>query len=315
MMYKLKALALVLTASLTSLSTYASESTYDSESFFTPENISTGLSLGLLSGEAKQRGYEPDSGHNIIQLNWKYKNAVIIKGNIDWDFSPWASLGFDGWTTLTSAPGQMELYGWQDDSREQWTDHSYHPDTRLRYANEFDLSIKGWILNNKNYRFGAVAGYQQSSFNWLSKGGYYNYNEGDDTGMFEPGKTVVSYHQKLAIPYIGLAGLYRYKKLEIDGSFKYSSWVRTSGENQDYIIDTLSVKSKTDNQEYYSLSASAGYYITDNAKVYLQGTWNRLLNKKGNASIENMGMTYNINDSSGIAHTNFITTVGLKYSF
>lgn len=313
-MYKTKALALLLTSSLTSLSAYASESTYASERFFTPENISTALSLGLLSGEAKERAYNPlDNGREISQLNWKYKNAVIIKGNVDWDLSPWASLDFDGWTTLTSTPGQMDDYDWMDGSQKQWTDHSSHPDTRLRYANEFDLSIKGWILNNKNYRFGAVAGYQQSSFNWLSKGGYYNYSKGDP-GMFEPGKPAASYQQKFAIPYIGLAGLYRYNKLEIDGNFKYSGWVHASGEDQHYLRD-ITFKSKTDNQEYYSLSASAGYYITDNAKVYLQGSWNRMLNKKGSTSIKYMGMTHNVNDTSGIEHTNFITTVGLKYSF
>ncbi len=28
------------------------------------------------------------------------------------------------------------------------------PDTQLNYANEFDLNIKGWLLNEPNYRLG-----------------------------------------------------------------------------------------------------------------------------------------------------------------
>ncbi|STI77227.1 outer membrane protease [Escherichia coli] len=37
---------------------------------------------------------------------------------------------------------------WMDSSNPgTWTDESRHPDTQLNYANEFDLNIKGWLLN------------------------------------------------------------------------------------------------------------------------------------------------------------------------
>lgn len=41
------------------------------------------------------------------------------------------------------------------------TDESKHPNTRLNFANEFDLNIKGWLLNQPDYQLGLMAGYQK----------------------------------------------------------------------------------------------------------------------------------------------------------
>lgn len=51
---------------------------------------------------------------------------------------------------------------WLDTSNPgTWTDESKHPNTRLNFANEFDLNIKGWLLNQPDYQLGLMAGYQK----------------------------------------------------------------------------------------------------------------------------------------------------------
>ncbi|HBN0878628.1 TPA: omptin family outer membrane protease, partial [Escherichia coli] len=68
---------------------------------FTPEKVSTELSLGTLSGKTKERVYDPENGgRKVSQLDWKYSNAAIIKGAINWDLLPRLSVGASGWTTL-----------------------------------------------------------------------------------------------------------------------------------------------------------------------------------------------------------------------
>lgn len=80
--------------------------------FFTPEKISTDISLGTLSGKTKERVYLPEEGgRKVSQLDWKYSNAAIIKGAIDWDLIPWVSVGAAGWTTLDSRGGQHDRSG------------------------------------------------------------------------------------------------------------------------------------------------------------------------------------------------------------
>ncbi|EBE4781796.1 omptin family outer membrane protease [Salmonella enterica] len=62
--------------------------------WFTPEKVSVGLSVGTLSGSAKERVY--DNGRRLSQLDWKFKNAPILKGTIDWDITPWVRVGDSG---------------------------------------------------------------------------------------------------------------------------------------------------------------------------------------------------------------------------
>ncbi|AJI95962.1 protease 7 [Yersinia ruckeri] len=313
---KFKLLALILTAP------QAFSAVADVENdIFTPEKVSGQIGLGTLSGKTKERVYDPYSGgHKNSQLDWTYSNAAIIKGSLDWDLIPSISIGASGWTTIASRDGYMDDTDWKDESQSEWTDQSQHPDTRLNYANEFDFNVKGWLLNKPAYRFGIMAGYQESRYSFKSSGGSYNYTDEDtglpDIGFFPAGPPLIGYKQHFKIPYIGLVGRYRYERFEFGGSFKYSGWGRASDNDEHYLINTT-FRAKIKNQNYYSLAANAGYYMTANVTVYLEGVWNRTTNKKGDLSANDYreNDADNSADTSGIENYNFITTVGLKYSF
>jgi omptin len=290
-------------------------------SVFTPGSFTGDIGFGSLSGKTKERVYDPDSGgHKNSQLNWKYSNAAIIKGSLDWDLIPWLSVGTSGWTTIASRGGYMDDTDWQDESQKSWTDQSRHTGTRLNYANEFDFNVKGWLLNEPTYRFGMIAGYQESRYSFKASGGSFNYTDEDtglpDIGTFPAGTTVIGYKQRFKMPYIGIVGRYRYERFEFGGSFKYSGWVRASDNDEHYLTDTT-FRVNIKNQNFYSLAGNAGYYLTPNAKIYLEGAWNRATNKKGSLSSSNYvtGEKISAENSSGIESYSFMTTVGLKYSF
>ena len=314
---RLKLLAITLSAPVVLSSQAATEL-----DFFTPEKVSTYISLGSLSGKTKERVYLPEErGRKASQLDWKYSNAAILKGAINWELMPWVSVGAGGWTTLDSRGGNMIDQDWMDSSNPgTWTDESRHPNTRLNYANEFDLNFKGWLLNEPDYRLGLMAGYQESRYSFNATGGTYIYSEDggfrNETGSFPDGEIGIGYKQRFKMPYIGLTGSYRYDNFEFGGAFKYSGWVRSS-DNDEHYAREITFRSKVNNQNYYSVAVNAGYYFAANAKVYAEGTWNRVTNKKGDTSL------YNRNDNTsdysknraGIENYNLITTVGLKYTF
>lgn len=109
---------------------------------------------------------------------------------------------------------------WLDKNKPDiWTHESRHPDTRLNFANEFDLNVKGWLLNEPNYRLGLMAGYQESRYSFTARGGSYIYSsdEGfrDDVGTFPDGERAIGYKQRFKMPYIGLTGSYRYEDFEL----------------------------------------------------------------------------------------------------
>ncbi len=69
----------------------------------------------------------------------------------------------------------VDQTGWIPSNPEPGYDESRHPDTQLNYANEFDLNIKGWLLNEPNYRLGLMAGYQESRYSFTARGGSHIY--------------------------------------------------------------------------------------------------------------------------------------------
>ena len=70
--------------------------------------VTFNTSLGWLGGESKEYVY--DEGHKVSQLDWKIKNAAIIKGDISWTPVSYITLNARGWTTLASGSGEMEDY-------------------------------------------------------------------------------------------------------------------------------------------------------------------------------------------------------------
>ncbi|HAX4882726.1 TPA: omptin family outer membrane protease [Escherichia coli] len=104
-----KLLAIMLVAPVVFCSQAASTS-----DLFSPESINTEINLGTLSGKTKERVYEPEEGgRKVSQLYWKYSNAAILKGAVNWGLNPWLSVGAAGWSTLNSQ-GEIWLIrtGW-----------------------------------------------------------------------------------------------------------------------------------------------------------------------------------------------------------
>lgn len=79
----------------------------------------------------------------------------------------------------------------------------------------------------------------------------------------------------------------------------------------------VTYRSKVKDQKYYSVAINADYYVTPNAKIYVEGTWSRVTNKKGDTSHydRNSNASEFDKNSAGIEHYSFISTAGVKYYF
>lgn len=282
-----------------------------------PESIQLSGSLGWLGGKSQELVYDPATGRKISQLDWKINNLAILKGDIAWDAFNWLTLNARGWTSLASGSAYMDDWDWMDESQSAFTDHSQHPNTRINYANEFDVNVKGWILNNDYYRLGAVLGYQQTRFSWTAFGGSYWYNNGNDIGESPRGERGIGYQQRFSMPYIGLAGQYRINKIEFNALMKYSPWVQAKDNDEHYLRD-LTFREKSHNSDYYGASADVGYYVTPNAKVFTAISYNRYSEGKGGTQIiDNSNNRHSeiAGDAAGIANKNYSIEMGLAYRF
>ncbi|HBN6008155.1 TPA: omptin family outer membrane protease, partial [Enterobacter cloacae] len=284
---------------------------------FSPESLSVSASAGMLSGKSDEMVYDEVTGRKISQLDWKIKNVAILKGDISWDAYSFLTLNARGWTSLASGSGHMDDYDWMNAKQSSWTDHSSHPATNVNYANEYDLNVKGWIFQGDNYKAGVTAGYQETRFSWTATGGSYNYDNGTNTGNFPAGERGIGYSQRFSMPYIGLAGQYRFNDFEFNALFKFSDWVRAHDNDEHYMRD-LTFREKTSDSRYYGASVDAGYYVTPNAKVFAEFTYSSYEEGKGGTQIidTNTGESGSIGgDAAGISNRNYTITAGLQYRF
>ncbi len=284
---------------------------------FSADSITVSTSLGWLEGESKEYVYDTDTGRKVSELNWKINNTAIIKGDISWDPLFWLTLNAKGWTTLSSSGAGMDDYDWLDPNQSHWTDWSNSPNTRLNYANEFDVNAKVWFIKRADYKVGAVVGYQQTRFSWTAFGGHYQYDNGSTVGDFPNRERGIGYQQKFSVPYAGLAGSYRYRDFEFTALFKFSPWVEAKDNDEHYLRD-LTFQEKTRGSDYYSASVDVGYYVTPNAKVFTELTWNQYSEGKGGSKVidRTNGMSqYEGGDAAGIENRNYSVTAGLQYRF
>lgn len=284
---------------------------------FSPDSLAVSASAGMLSGKSHEMVYDEATGRKISQLDWKIKNVAILKGDITWDAYSFLTLNARGWTSLASGSGHMDDYDWMNEKQSSWTDHSSHPATNVNYANEYDLNVKGWIFQGDNYKAGVTAGYQETRFSWTATGGTYNYDNGAYQGNFPAGERGIGYSQRFSMPYIGLAGQYRFNDFEFNALFKFSDWVRAHDNDEHYMRD-LTFREKTTDSRYYGASVDAGYYVTPHAKVFAEFTYSSYEEGKGGTQIidTNTGDSGSISgDAAGISNHNYTITAGLQYRF
>ncbi|HAS0915990.1 TPA: omptin family outer membrane protease [Enterobacter asburiae] len=284
---------------------------------FSPDSLAVSASAGMLSGKSHEMVYDEATGRKISQLDWKIKNVAILKGDITWDAYSFLTLNARGWTSLASGSGHMDDYDWMNEKQSSWTDHSSHPATNVNYANEYDLNVKGWILQGDNYKAGVTAGYQETRFSWTATGGTYNYDNGAYQGNFPAGERGIGYSQRFSMPYIGLAGQYRFNDFEFNALFKFSDWVRAHDNDEHYMRD-LTFREKTTDSRYYGASVDAGYYVTPHAKVFAEFTYSSYEEGKGGTQIidTNTGDSGSSGgDAAGISNHNYTITAGLQYRF
>ena len=102
----------------------------------------------------------------------------------------------------------------------------------------------------------------------------------------------------------------------MEGAFKYSRWASATDIDEHYLADKTFV-GKIKHQQYYSLGGKLGYDMTVNTNVFVESTWSRTRNKKGNVTIKNRSDNYRDSyvDSAGIESASVMTTIGLKHAF
>ncbi|MEW5562015.1 omptin family outer membrane protease [Enterobacter asburiae] len=315
---------LLLLPAFSASSALFAQSTYLSgeQTRYQHDGLTLSTSLGYLGGKAKENVY--GDGRQLSQVDWKIKNAAIIKGQLNYDLLPWLSLNAQGWTTLAKGSSHMDDYDWFNPDSSSPSEHSVSP-TRLNYANQYDLSVRGWVMNEPTFKFGPMAGFQQSRYSFTAHDGSYNYSGRNDDGTINPdlprlqgtfNGPVIGYKQTFSAPYIGLAGFYTVGKFEFSGLVKYSNWVKAKDYDMHYLRAT-DFQSEAHNGRLWGAEITAGYNVTPVAQVYVEANYSRFTQARGDMVVRdyNAGEESVNSNAEGIENRTYSYMMGVKYVF
>ncbi|HHT9885587.1 TPA: omptin family outer membrane protease Leo [Legionella pneumophila] len=297
-----------------SLSFLFSCPTYAADYEFNGLSLST--SLGILSGKAHEYVYHPETDTKLSQLDWRIKNAPIIKGELNYDFLDWLSMNSRGWTTFVKNKAAMDDYDWLNPYQDNWTHWSHHEDTHLNYANELDMSLRAWLMQKQNYKLGLATGYQWNSFDWKATGGCYQYYGGLYAGCFPGDQPGIGYQQKFRTPYIGLAGKYFINNFEFSGLLKFSDWVSARDHDEHYARN-LTFNERGNSSRYYAATIHSGYFLKPNTKIFVEASYNHYSNGRADTEIidNDTGERSYFGDSAGLSNKHYTVALGLQYLF
>lgn len=294
------------------LSSFAYQQPVNDAAIYQMDKFSISAGVGYLGGESNEYVYEYD-GSTLSQLNWKIEGASVIKGDMNVDFLPWFSANINGWTTISTNNAQMDDYDWQIAGQSHWSDWSHHADTDLNYANNIDINMRGWLLQNQHIKLGATVGYQVSEFDFLAKGGCYEYANGLFTGCFPMGQPGIGYNQTFDTVYLGAVGKYRKDNFELNATLKYSPWVDANDVDEHYLRG-LTFTESGDNSQFTSATLTAGYYFRQHAKLFFEAEYNQYSNGKADTTYsDSYGDIYYIPYGAGLGNHNYVLSIGIQY--
>lgn len=297
---------------LYSVSGFSSEVSLPENNLYPKDKFSINGALGYLGGESNEYAYD-ETGYMLSHLTWKIKDATIVKGEINLDLLPWFTANANGWMTTDISNAQMDDYDWLNPNQTRWTHWSHHPDTDLSVANNLDVNVRAWFLQNQHYKLGATLGYQEESFAYSAKGGCYQYDNGLFNGCFPSNETMIDYQQTFDATYWGLTGKYLFDKIELNATVKYSPWVDATSID-DHYARNLTFTDQSTSSTFSSLTLAAGYHFSPSTQLFLEASYNQFANSKADILLDDhFTGIYFIKNSGGLSNNNYVLAVGAKY--
>lgn len=279
------------------------------------QRFSVNTSIGYLSGTAHEYVYDPDTGAQLSHLVWKMETDPIIRAEGVYQLNSWLEANLNGWINLSTGNGVMDDYDWFPPivPFAMW---SHHPDTHLNQANEADINLKIGFLKTQNYKLSGILGYQRTLYSFVAKGGCYNYYYGAVVGCFPEDAVEIGYKQTYNMPYLGIAGHYLFKLWELSGLFKYSNQVAARDIDQHY-GRMLTFYEGSNKFKYYNLSLNLGYYIKPQIKLFTEGSFNQIPNKKTGTVLWDQTSNDRIDipgAAAGLSNKNYILSFGIQFT-
>ncbi|HBR1557931.1 TPA: omptin family outer membrane protease [Klebsiella quasipneumoniae subsp. quasipneumoniae] len=277
------------------------------------ERPSIDLSLGYLSGEAKEYVY--NGSEKLSELSWKTNNSAIIKAQAKYPITSWLDINFSGWSTIASGSGSMKDQDWKIPDIDSSLNSIGHSPSKLNYANMYDLGVTGWLYQNENAKLGVLVGYTETRYSWTSHDGYFE--DFDDQSQSGPlHGAVIGYKQNYKTPYIGATAIFDINNFSFTTAIKYSTWVKAKDYDVHYLRKGFVSEDESSSSEMYTISQEVAYKINNSLQVTAEVMFNQFKKTKADThGVDDDGKAYFAPGDGGLGAYNYTISAGIKYNF
>lgn len=292
--------------------------------YVTPdETVRLRGSIGMLAIEAREHVF-PSAGStdNLSLLIWQgvapmATGEVLVRLPDNWTVAGKLRAAISG-------DSYMEDYDWAGPyfvsyESDDWTHRSQHPDTSLEWYFDGSLALGRDLVVEENVRVNLNGGFKYTDVQWTAVGGSYVYSSGgfrDDAGTFAD-EPAITYRQQIPTLFAGVDveasesgwtyGTSAKFGMTLFGLATDDHWMRVPPRR---FVDVLRPAPMV------SLSASAGYEVSDNLGLFFEGAVEKVFLGRADTEIYDGGSHIGTSvDTAGAELGTLSISAGLQGSF
>lgn len=275
-------------------------------------------SLGATYLEGNEFVYAGD--YRVSKLIWRTL-APVLRGSVAADLGYGVSIAAEGGVAVGGV-SHMEDYDWLngDDTFENWTHRSEHPDTNLAHFWNGSALIAYDLANVDDAVVRLHGGFQYTDVKWDAFGGSYVYSSSgtlrDLAGNFANGAPAISYRQQMPEFFVGVDGEQYYGKLRVGGLMR-AGLVVGAVATDDHWMRNLRFTDTIYVQPAVELGLDAGYELGRNVELTLAGRFKHMFERRGDTAAYDtvLGTTQYYTNSAAASFTQAEVTAGLRARF
>lgn len=262
--------------------------------------------------------YNPNGG-KLSELQWGLDRVLQIDLGLTVQPVEWLRLNVDYAMPIEDGDADMTDTDWFDPYGE-WTHQSYHDDTVITKANQFDANAQFAVAAVGPVLFTAGLGYRIDDWEWEASGGTYVYSvDGfrDSVGEFQDSGPGVTYGYKYSSFYMSLGAQAEVSSFVFAGRVLYGP--ETSIETEDtHHQRGLIFTEDFDDTTMFSVELGAAWRFDERLTFYGDYAYTQYNEAKGPTTITDMytGEQYLEAGSKGAIENNSnVFSIGVSYRF
>lgn len=284
--------------------------------YATPDEVfRVEASIGAMYLRADEKVMVGD--YTLSHLIWE-STAPVLRGSMAIDVGSGFSIRAEG-AAAAYGKSYMEDYDWLkgDDTFDNWSHRSQHPDTSLDYYYSGGASLAYELVSDETATVRVHGGFKYTDVQWSARGGSYLYSSTggfrDIPGSIPDGAAAITYRQQLPEVFVGVDGDEQYGSVRVGGLLR-GGMTFLSRATDDHWRTGVRFTDDLYLAPTVTAGADVGFALSTNAELTIAARYDHVFEHRGDTTYSGAetGTAY---DAAAAALRSVTLTTGLQGSF